>query len=84
MDAIEKKLAELDVLCEKHPANIPLADAAAFLGIHAEGLRAALMNKSAPFGFGYQKSEGAYRVFVIPTVTFYLWYTNTNAAAIRK
>ena len=84
MDAIEKKLAELDALCEKHPQTIPLADAAEFIGMNAEGLRSALMHGSVPFGFGYQKSEGAYRVFVIPTVTFYLWFTNTSAAAIRK
>ena len=84
MDEILKKLDDLEQLVKKHPAKIPLSDAAAFLEMNEEGLRAALMRGNAPFGFGYQKQDGAYRVFVIPTVPFYLWYTQTNAKMIMN
>ena len=82
MQAIANKLKELESLVEKHPQKIPLSEAAKFLDMNEEGLKAALMRGNAPFGFAYQKTDGAYRVVVIPTVTFYLWYTNCNAQMI--
>ena len=84
MNEILEKLNELEKLVKKHPTKIPLSDAAAFLDINEEGFRAALMRGNVPFGFGYQKQDGAYRVFVIPTVPFYLWYTQTNAKMIMN
>ena len=81
---IIEKLKELDALVEKHPQKIPLSEAANFLDMNEEGLKAALMRGNAPFGFAYQKNDGAYRVMVIPTVTFYLWYTNCNAQMILR
>ena len=84
MNPIVNKLNELEKLIEKHPNKIPLADAAKFLDMNEEGLKAALMRGNAPFGFAYQKNDGAYRVAVIPTVTFYLWYTNSHAQMIMQ
>ena len=84
MNEILKKLKELDDLVEKHPEKIPLSEAAKFLDMNEEGLKAALMRGNAPFGFAYQKTDGAYRVAIIPTVTFYLWYTNCNAQMIMR
>ena len=84
MEVIRKKLEELEALVEKNPHKIPLSEAAKFLDMNEEGLKAALMRGNAPFGFAYQKNDGAYRVMVIPTVTFYLWYTNSNAQMILK
>lgn len=84
METIKKKLQELEALVAKHPQKIPLKEAAEFIGMNEEGLKAALMRGNAPFGFAYQKGDGAYRVMVIPTVTFYLWYTNTNAQMVLK
>ena len=84
MNDILKKLKELDDLVEKHPEKIPLSEAAKFLDMNEEGLKAALMRGNAPFGFAYQKTDGAYRVAIIPTVTFYLWYTNCNAQMIMR
>ena len=78
MNEVLAKWNELEKLVKKHPTKIPLSDAAAFLEVNEEGLRAALMRGNVPFGFGYQKQDGAYRVFVIPTVPFYLWYTQTH------
>jgi hypothetical protein len=84
METILKKLNELNVLVEKNPEKIPLSEAARFLDMNEEGLKAALMRGNAPFGFAYQKTDGAYRVAIIPTVTFYLWYTNCNAQMIMR
>lgn len=84
MRVIVEKLKQLEALVEKHPQKIPLSEAANFLDMNEEGLKAALMRGNAPFGFAYQKNDGAYRVMVIPTVTFYLWYTNCNAQMILK
>jgi hypothetical protein len=82
MEEVAKQLESLERLVKKHPIKIPLKEAAAFLQMNEEGLKAALMRGNAPFGFAYQKEDGAYRVIVIPTVTFYLWYTNTNAQMV--
>ena len=79
---IKERLADLDALIEKYPSKIPLTAAADFLQMNADGLRSALTRGNAPFGFGYQKADGGVRVMVIPTLTFYLWYTNTNARVV--
>jgi hypothetical protein len=84
MELILKKIKELEALVEKHRQKLPLSEVAKFLDMNEEGLKAALMRGNAPFGFAYQKNDGAYRVMVIPTVTFYLWYTNSNAQMILK
>lgn len=82
MEIIKEKLYELEELVRANPQKIPLSTAAKFLGMNAEGLKAALMRGNAPFGFAYQKEDGGYRVIVIPTVTFYLWYTHTSAQMV--
>ena len=84
MNQIVKKLKELESLVEKHPQKIPLSAVAKFLDMNEEGLKAALMRGNAPFGFAYQKTDGAYRVAIIPTVTFYLWYTNCHAQMLMS
>ena len=84
METIKRQLEALEELVKKHPIKIPLKEAADFLDMNEEGLKAALMRGNAPFGFAYQKGDGAYRVMVIPTVTFYLWYTNTNAQMVLR
>lgn len=78
MNNIQRRLVELDAMVEANPRLLPVKDVAEFLGVNAEGLKAALMRKNVPFGFAYQKEDGGYRVPVIPTVPFYLWYTNQN------
>lgn len=84
MDKIKAQLEKLNELIDKYPIKIPLKEAAKFLEMNEEGLKAALMRGNAPFGFAYQKEDGAYRVMVIPSVTFYLWYTNTNAQMVLR
>ena len=82
MNLIKEQLKRLNDLVDKYPLKLPLREVAKFLDMNEEGLKAALMRGNAPFGFAYQKEDGAYRVMVIPTVTFYLWYTNTNAQMV--
>lgn len=82
MEKIQEQLKKLEQLVTEHPVKIPLRAVADFLDMNEEGLKAALMRGNAPFGFAYQKADGAYRVIVIPTVTFYLWYTNCNARMV--
>lgn len=82
MDIIKERLAALEEIVRENPLQIPLSVAAKFLGVNAEGLKTALMRGNTPFGFAYQKKDGGYRVPVIPTITFYLWYTNTTGQEI--
>ena len=84
MDAVKEQLKKLEAITRKYPTKIPLRVAADFLEMNEEGLKAALMRGNVPFGFAYQKTDGGYRVIVIPTVTFYLWYTNCNAQMIMR
>lgn len=84
MDIIKERLATLKQIVDKHPLQIPVKVAAKFLGVNEEGLKVALMRGNAPFGFAYQKADGGYRVPVIPTITFYLWYTNTTGQEIMS
>lgn len=84
MGVVKEKLKELERLIEKHPLKIPLTEVANFLDMNKDGLLSALMRGNAPFGFAYQKDDGGYRVPVIPTVKFYLWYTNTNGQMVMS
>ncbi|MBQ8340052.1 MAG: hypothetical protein IJX39_04585 [Clostridia bacterium] len=84
MEVIKQKLTELERIVKEHPLKIPLEVAAEFLGIGREGLMAALMRGNVPFGFAYQKQDGGYRVPVIPSVTFYLWYCNTTGQEVMS
>lgn len=79
---INAKLDELDKLAEEHPVNLPLVKVAQFLGMNRDGLMAALLRHNTPFGFGYQKDDKGYRVPVIPTATFALWYTNQQGRMV--
>ena len=84
MEQIKERLAELERIVKEHPLKIPLEVVADFLGINREGLMAALIRGNAPFGFAYQKQDGAYRVPVIPTVSFYLWFTNATGMDVMS
>lgn len=72
---VAQKLDELTALVTRCPVDISVPDVASFLGMDAEGLRASIEGGSCPFGLGWQKTIKGYRGFKIPTVPFYLWYT---------
>ena len=84
MEIIKEKIRELEKLVEENPLRLPTRAVADFLGINEEGLKAALTRGNAPFGFAYQKTDGAYRVMVIPTVKFYLWFMNTTGQQVLR
>ena len=84
MTIIKYQLKKLEKLVEEHPTKLPLKVVADFLDMNEEGLKAALMRGNAPFGFAYQKDDGGYRVMIIPTVKFYLWFTNTNGQMVMS
>lgn len=77
------KLTALDALVERYPNKLPLTVAADFLEMNVDGLMAALLRGNTPFGFGYQKTDGGNRVAVIPSATFYFWYTNQHGTNQR-
>lgn len=74
---ITTKLDELNRLCEKYPSKIPVRECAAFLGLEDESLRHCLEHGSCPFGLGWLKKNAHNRAFYIPTLTFYLWVTQS-------
>ena len=75
---IQSNIAELTALCEKFPISLPTEKVAAFLHTDAESLKAPVEQGKCPFAYSWQKDIRGYRAFKIPTVTFYLWYTNCH------
>ena len=72
---IKEKLSELNKLVEQYPLTIPVIVAANFLGMDKDSLRACLFTGNCPFGVGWVQHLKSNRAFCIPTVPFYLWYT---------
>lgn len=69
------RIDDLNALVEKYPQYIPLPEIAKLLGANAEGLRHSIEMGQCPFGIAWQKDIRGNRAFKIPTLTFYLWYT---------
>ncbi|MDF2685231.1 MAG: hypothetical protein K0S55_412 [Clostridia bacterium] len=82
-EIILSNLEELGKLVNKHPKNIPLKDAADYLGIDTASLRAALKNNTCPFGFGWQKTQDGYWGFSVQATPLYLFYTNSQGIALK-
>ncbi len=66
------RLEELKALCEEHPVCIPVREAAKFLGMAEDCLRAAILQGRCPFGLGWQIGT-ARSGFKIPTMAFATW-----------
>lgn len=75
-DSIKTKITELNQLAEQYPDVIPLPEAARFMKISPEGLRAYLDNNAVPFGMTWQQMGAVNKAYKIPTVRFYAWYRN--------
>lgn len=82
--AIADQLKKLDELVEKYPQYIPLNEAASFLGMSDEGLRMAIYDGKCPFGIAWQLMGKVNRGFKIPTVTFYMWYTQGKTLQLNS
>ena len=75
--SVKEKLDELARLCDKYPIRIPLVDCARFLDMDSDSLRACIERGACPFGLGWLKKNAHSRAFCIPTVPFFLWYTQS-------
>ena len=65
------RLEELKALCEAHPIYIPVREAAKYIGVAEDCLRAAMDQNRCPFGFSWRLGErGGYK---IPTMAFATW-----------
>jgi len=65
------RLEELKALCEAHPIYIPVREAAKYIGVAEDCLRAAMDQNRCPFGFSWRLGErGGYK---IPTIAFASW-----------
>ena len=73
---IKDRISELNELIKKHPQYIPVTEAAKFIGANKEGLREMIFKGQCPFGIAWQKDVRGNRVFKIPTLKFYMWFTN--------
>lgn len=72
---VEDKLSQLYKLVEEYPVSIPIPKLAEFLGADDEGIRNSIDKGQCPFALGWQKSLKGNRAYKVPTVPFYLWYT---------
>lgn len=52
--AIQERIEALDKLIKKHPTNIPVREAAKFLGIGDNGLKQAIKAGTVPFALSWQ------------------------------
>lgn len=73
--SVARKLQELRELCNAHPDYLSVGDVAKFTGTKPDGIRNSIELGNCPFGFCWQLNQGGNKAFKIPTVTFYLWYT---------
>lgn len=74
-EPIIKKLTELEQIVNKHQIYIPLTVVAEFLGMEDDNLRASIEQNRCPFGLEWRQTIKGNRAFKIPTVPFYMWYT---------
>lgn len=72
---VADRLNALEDLVSRHPLYIPITDVANLLGMDPASLRASIDVGNCPFGLGWQKDIKGYKAYKVPTVPFYLWYT---------
>ena len=64
---------QLNALIERYPIYIPVPDAAEFLHMGAEALRASMEQGRCPFGFSWKLGDR--NGYKIPTLAFVSWLT---------
>lgn len=67
------QIEQLNELIRSHPIYIPVAEAAAFLHMGPDSLRASLEQNRCPFGFSWKLGDRS--GYKIPTITFVAWLT---------
>ena len=73
---INDRLTELNEIVKKYPHYIPVNVAAKYIGANAEGLRESIFKGQCPWAIAWQKDIAGNRAFKIPTLKFYLWFSN--------
>lgn len=69
-------IEQLNQLIEAHPIYIPVAEAAAFLHMGADALRASMEQNRCPFGFSWKLGDR--NGYKIPTIMFVSWLTKST------
>lgn len=64
---------ELSKIIQRHPIYIPVSEAAAFLHMGSDALRASMEQNRCPFGFSWKLGDR--NGYKIPTVAFVSWLT---------
>lgn len=77
-DVIKNRMEELNRIVEQYPQYIPVPIAAKYIGASKEGLRDMIFKGNCPFGIAWQRDLNGNRVFKIPTLKFYLWFSNNG------
>lgn len=77
-EPIYQGIEALNKLVEENPLFIPLPQLASFLGCKADGLRNSIDKGQCPFAIGWQLNVRGNKAYKIPTVPFYLWYTQSS------
>jgi len=67
---------KLVALCDEYPIDMPLKEAAEFLGMETEGLRSSIDQGRCQFGLCVQKKIHGNRAFKVNTYAFFNWLTN--------
>lgn len=81
-EEIVSQINELNQIVKRHPKSVPLMECAEFLGMDPESLKRNIELMRCPFALGWTSKEGSYRSCKIPTVTFWLWYTNNQSIGV--
>lgn len=81
-EELANRVHELNLLVQRHPQSIPLMECAEFLGMDPESLKRCIELQRCPFALGWTSKEGSYRSCKIPTVTFWLWFTNNQSVGV--
>jgi hypothetical protein len=74
-EPIIRNIQTLNSMVTENPQYLSIVDVAKFLGVKPDGLRNSIDRGQCPFGFGWKINKNGNRGYKIPTVTFYLWYT---------
>ena len=71
---------QLNVLIQNHPIYIPVSEAAAFLHMGTDALRASMEQNRCPFGFSWK--IGGRNGYKIPTIAFVSWLTKGTISPV--
>ncbi len=78
---VRESVEKLNELVQKYPIEIPLPEAAKFMGTKPESLRAAIDCGNFKPGYSWRREMAANKGYKIPTVPFYLWYMQSSVSA---